>query len=155
MPINDKLRKARIVNGWTQAQFATIVGLAVPRIKQYESGARTPSPEQLDVFIKALGVSEEYFHEHSVDTQHDVMHALFELEDTFGIDLVERNGTFLIEIKNPAINDYLKAWKQEKDHSSISTETKEKYFEWKMRFPKDKIAETTAKLDKIRNKDKE
>lgn len=152
MAISNKIKKARIMNGWTQAQLATIVGLAVPRIKQYESGARTPSPELLKVFIDALGVSEEYFHEHSVETAHDVMHSLFEIEDTFGLDIIEANGDYLIHIKNPTINAYLKEWKDERTNSYLSTETKEDYIKWKTTFPKKYIEKISRKLNESRNK---
>lgn len=136
MAISDKIKKARIMNGWTQVQLAEKVNLAVPRIKQYESGARTPSPELLKVFIEALGVSNEYFNEHSVNTIQDVMHSLFEIEDTFGINLIEKDGKYLIEIKNPTINGYLKSWNEEKNNSEFSVEAKENYAKWKSTFPK-------------------
>lgn len=136
MAISDKIRKARIMNGWTQAKLATKVNLAVPRIKQYESGARTPGPDILKLFIDALGVTEEYFNEHSVDTICDVMHSLFEIEETFGINLIEKDGTYLIEIKNPTINGYLKSWNEEKNNSEFSVEAKENYAKWKSAFPK-------------------
>ena len=66
----------------------------------------------------------------------EIVSLIFEIEETFGINLIEKDGTYLIEIKNPTINGYLKSWNEEKNNSEFSVEAKENYAKWKSAFPK-------------------
>lgn len=52
----DKLKKARIDAGLTQADLANRLGVAVITVKKWEAGDRAPTIERLREIAKALGV---------------------------------------------------------------------------------------------------
>lgn len=155
MTIGEKIKKARQLNKWTQAQLATIVDLPVSRIQQYEANIRNPKETQLITFANALGVSTEYFTDFSLETCHSIMFALFELEDTFKLQLEKVGDRYTFSFDDYVLRSYIAEWGKEREKSKLSQETLEKYNEWKMKFPEGIIVETTEKLDNIRKKNQE
>ena len=59
--ISDRLRKARIMAGFSQAELSRRTKLSIRMIRQFEHGKLTPSSTQLLVFGNVCGVRTEYF----------------------------------------------------------------------------------------------
>ncbi len=154
MTLGEKLKKARQLNNWTQAQLATIADLPLARIQQYETNFRHPKTAQLEAISNALGVSTEYFNEFSLETYHSIMFALFELEETFGLKLENINGKNVFSFDDKQLSYYISAWAKQKENSKISQDTLNAYNEWKITFPRKLIDETSTLIDENRNKDK-
>ncbi|MFI5973956.1 helix-turn-helix domain-containing protein [Streptomyces sp. NPDC051452] len=55
----DRFRKARQARGWSQVRLAQEAGLSASTIEKYEQGRRTPSAENFESMVNALGLSEE------------------------------------------------------------------------------------------------
>lgn len=58
--LKDKLKQARIENGFTQKQVAQQVGITPNAIANYELGTREPSLDTLAQLCKCYGVSADY-----------------------------------------------------------------------------------------------
>ena len=57
MKTGEKIKRIRKLRGYTQPEFAMMIGLgenAAPRIAQYESGYRVPSPKLLKAMAEIL-----------------------------------------------------------------------------------------------------
>ena len=55
--IGNKLRKARTEKGYTQKQFAELVGIPYSTYSNYENNNREPGRESLERIANALGLS--------------------------------------------------------------------------------------------------
>ncbi|WP_035462118.1 helix-turn-helix domain-containing protein [Alicyclobacillus macrosporangiidus] len=56
MSTGSRIAQLRRARGLTQAQLASAAGVSASTIAMYETGRRTPDPEQLDKLAAALGV---------------------------------------------------------------------------------------------------
>lgn len=65
--------------------------------RNYELGNRTPSPKHLEVITSALGVSVFAISEPSLNSELSVMHALFELEESYNLKVVEEHGIYYLQ----------------------------------------------------------
>lgn len=146
MTIGEKIRKARQLYGYTQAQLASISSLPLATIKQYESNRRTPKTEQLNQLSKALGVSFEYLTNHNIDTYNDIKHVLLELEETFGLNVTKIDDSYVLCFKNIELTDFLKQWYIAKNNSTKSTQTLKEYEMWKITYPEAFLKESVEKL---------
>lgn len=140
MTIGDKLKQARQLRGLTQQQLGDMVNLPAFRIGQYETDIRTPKESLLKEFCNVLNVPMEFFQNRHIDTYVDVLHALFELEKTFDLRVIELDDSqsstkYAICFDNKSINTFLESWIHEKEKSLESSSSKEKYDEWKITFP--------------------
>jgi len=152
MTTGEKIKKARQLYGYTQAQLASISTLPLATIKQYESNRRTPKPTHLNQLSKALGVSTEYLTNHNIDSYNDIKHTLLELEETFGLNISKIDDSYILEFKDMELSDFLKQWYVAKNGSNSSTETLKKYELWKITYPEEFLKETSEKLREYRNK---
>jgi Zn-dependent peptidase ImmA (M78 family)/transcriptional regulator with XRE-family HTH domain len=55
------LTVARESEGYTQIALAKASGMSQPHYSQIENGFKTPSPEQVEIFVRELGVPVEFF----------------------------------------------------------------------------------------------
>lgn len=83
------------------------------------------------------------------------MHALFELDKLFGIDIVKmendpHNIQYGIVFQNSTLNKYLERWVNAKEQSVYTAETKEEYEKWKITFPTSLAEEDKKRLDERR-----
>lgn len=60
MSFGDRLKQARKRAGYTQKQFAEKLNISPQNLAQYESGARNPSKERLQLFATALNLGYSY-----------------------------------------------------------------------------------------------
>ena len=59
--ISDRIRKARLMAGLSQAELSRRTGLSLRMIRNFEHGTLTPSSTQLLVWGNVCGVRTEYF----------------------------------------------------------------------------------------------
>ena len=135
MTIGEKIKKARQLRGWTQAELASIMDLPVSRIQQYEANIRSPKPSQAEIFAERLGVNVEFLSNHNIDTYNDVAHTLLELEETFGLSIEEQNGEHILKFKDRELTEFLKNWYTAKIKSNTSSQTLKNYELWKATYP--------------------
>ena len=91
MTLGDKIRKYRTLKGLTQAQLGSMVKLTGDRIRQYENDVRKPKDGKLMEIAKALDINPTALFEPDYRNPNSVMHALFELEDIYGLRF-EKSG---------------------------------------------------------------
>ena len=135
MTIGEKIKIARDLRGYTQKQLGFMTGLNDSRIRQYELNIRTPKESQLQIIADALGMPIEFFCAKGIDSDNEIMHALFELEMGKGISIDSKEGAVSISFQDNTLNEFIKEWslmKRAFDEGSIS---KEEYDLWKARFP--------------------
>ena len=85
MDVGKKIKRFRTAFGLSQKELAQKSGLSEPAIRNYELGNRTPSEKQLEKIAGALGVSIYAISDPNLENYDAVMHALFCLEDEYGI----------------------------------------------------------------------
>lgn len=120
-------------------------------LKQYESGRRIPKDNQLSTIAKVLGVPIEYLTDHTIDSYNDVKHTLFELEETFGLKILEINHNYVFSFNDIELNDFIKEWYNKKESSKHSSETLRGYEQWKISYPNDNLDRIADKLKKKRD----
>ena len=150
MTVGEKIKKIRQLRGLTQVQLADLVGLPVGRVKQYEINVRNPKPSQLEEFASALGVSIEFLTNHNTDTYNDIKHILLELEDTFGLKLLEIDGQTVISFNDREMIQFLNDWKNAKQGSNANSETLKQYELWKATYPAAVLDEWHKKIKEKR-----
>lgn len=146
MTVGEKIRKIRQLRGLTQVQLADLVGLPVGRIKQYEINVRNPKPSQLEEFAKALGVTTEYLTNHNTDTYSDIKHILLELEDTYGLQITEFDGHYVLQFNDREMAQFLADWCKAKHGSNANSDTLKQYELWKATYPLNNLNSMASKL---------
>jgi transcriptional regulator with XRE-family HTH domain len=140
MAVGDRIKRARILRNLTQKQLGLEVGFeentADVRIAQYESGTRNPKGEMLGKLAWALDVNVDYLYEPTdYYTFHNVMFALFELDELYGLDLHDIDGSVCIAFEDPTYSDQLSEWLEIKKFLTDGDISKEEYLEWKLSWP--------------------
>lgn len=125
MDIGNKVREIRKARGLTQQDVADKMGLKKNTISQWESGARSMSLEQTIQFAKVVGVTLDYFSDHS--PERTMFQLMAQLESVFtdaGIPEVDKDKAY-----QDIMRVYLKSKEQAADRQqatnpSIDTEIK-------------------------------
>lgn len=146
MTVGEKIKKARQLNGWTQAELASIMSLPISRIQQYEANVRNPKASQVEEFAKALNVTTEYLTNHNADTYNDIKHILLELEDTFGLKIDRINGNCVLQFNDREMSQFLNSWYNEKQNSKANSDTLKQYELWKATYPLSDLDSMASKL---------
>jgi len=56
----DRIRNARLLRGYTQEEFAEVLGMSKNQVSRYERGSNDPTGESLIKIAQALDVSVDY-----------------------------------------------------------------------------------------------
>ena len=59
MTMGERIKKLRIARGYTQIEFAKMLGITQAQVSQYESDINTPRPSMLKKIAKVLNISTE------------------------------------------------------------------------------------------------
>jgi len=152
MALGDKIRKYRTLKGLTQAQLGSMVKLTGDRIRQYENDVRKPKDGKLMEIAKALDINPTALFEPDYRNPNSVMHALFELEDIYGLRFEKSGENYQLAFsqnEDGQNSDWLMegiaAWTAKRkelqpdinDSAGAITDKKEKYALWKARYPYD------------------
>lgn len=81
------IRKIRMRRNMTQRALAKATdGISESALRSYELGERSPKQDALERIAKALDVAPACFDTYGIERYDELMHALFLLEDRFGIE---------------------------------------------------------------------
>lgn len=116
MTVGEKIRLLRTQKNLTQKELGFFVGLSDVRIRQYETNIRTPKDSQLIAFAEYFGVPLEYFRDHIIDNEIEVMHTLFDLKKQYGgkiiktLDSETHTYKYSLAFEPKSLNDRMKSW---------------------------------------------
>jgi len=139
MKIGERLKKFRTAKGLVQKQLGIMAGLSEPAIRNYELGNRYPNAKQLEKIAGALGISPFAIADPNFDSYQELMHALFQLEDLYGLKPQNLDGRIVLEFDVIPINRIasdLQLWNKELESLKNGEITQEQYDEWRYSFPR-------------------
>lgn len=96
----QKIKKYREAKNLTQKQIALRAGMSEPAIRNYELGNRTPSAKQIEKIALSLDVSPFAISNPDLDSYIGVMHALFYLEENYGVMPSKIHGEICLRFKD-------------------------------------------------------
>lgn len=125
--IGNKIRKFRKEQNMSQNTLATNSGINISTIKKYESGYRTPKPDQLLKISTALGVSINEFLDFDITSTCDVMSMLMKLDKQTDMHISgekDEDGNYIpnsitITFADPKINDSLATYLSYKESKKV------------------------------------
>lgn len=156
MSIGERIRFFRMMRGFTSELLGVLVGVeskingavkgktnnAHARIKEYESGVRTPRPELLRQISEVLEVSPAAI-ALNVDSELGIMHTLFFLEDLYGFIPEQTGESISIQLPDsPAA----KKWAEMCSLYHSAEISKQEYDNW--RFKLEQLTEEANKEDR-------
>ena len=116
-------------------------GLSESAIRNYELGNRFPSSEQLEKIANSLKISPYAMSDPNFDTYVSVMHALFALEDQYGLHAYrDESGVPQLMFKDKghdSLNmlDHIGTWADMYQKFRNEEITEKEYLDWKSQFP--------------------
>lgn len=153
MTIGQKIKKYREAKNLTQKQVALRAGMSEPAIRNYELGNRTPSAKQIEKIALSLDVSPFAISNPDLESYVGVMHALFYLEENYGVIPGEIDGEICLRFKDKfsTISSDVEKWLREyeavQNASDDDIEKAEAYYEeWKNSYPRLSAQETMKAL---------
>lgn len=152
MNFGSILRFFRNLRGYTQVELGAKVGLNDVRIRQYESGSRTPREDLQKEFAEALDIKDLYLETGGFpESLEEAMYSLFKLDTTYPLKIEEvdieytgkRGNTYtkteyVIHFQDAAaasMSSFLPAWKKMRDAYDNEEITREEYEDWKANWP--------------------
>ncbi len=145
MAIGQRIRFFRNRKGMTQKQLGEVLGFlgktSDVRMAQYESEARTPKHDLVKEMAGIFDVSTHALTVLDIDTYIGLMHTFFALEDMYGLKIDEMNGEVVLRLDKSnhstysSMNKMLRAWLAEAKKLENGESTKEKYDEWRYKYP--------------------
>lgn len=137
MSIGDRIRKFRMMCGFTMKKLGTALGFtektADIRISQYESGDRVPKEELLHRMAAVLNVCPEAIRIPEIDTQVGLLQTLFQLEDLYGLN-IKTNGEELILSLSQSLQSKLKIWHSMTVQLENGLISREEYDSWRYNY---------------------
>lgn len=153
MTLGEKIRKYRQLRNMKQKDFGMKMGFsshtADSRVRKYESDSMAPKADKRQEIADILGIDISSLSDINIASDADVMHVLFEFEETLGMDIQRIDGSthLIFDDNNPAIQkllSYLLIWYNQKqnlppkdENGELPTDARISYEIWKGRFPMD------------------
>lgn len=148
MTFGEKIKKYRLLKGWTQKELGLAVGFSAAtadsRIRKYESDLMTPKDDMRIKLAAALDVDLSSISDIDISTYEDVMQALFLFEEMYEMDIETRDGKTLLVFDNHnqdirTLITFMNIWRNQKaallpDTTNPSFEQEKAYNIWKSRF---------------------
>lgn len=122
--LGKSIRRIRMRRNMTQRELANAAGLGESAFRSYELGERSPKQNTLERIVKALDVAPACFDTYGIEHYHELMHALFLLEDRFGIEPCVDGS---IRFTNEAIQSCVCTWRSWKEFLEEGKITREEY----------------------------
>ena len=145
MAIGKRIKFFRNRKGMTQKQLGEILGFlgktSDVRMAQYESEARVPKHDLVKEMANLFGISTHALTVPDIDTSIGLMHTLFALEDMYGLKIGEIDGEICLRLDKSDYSTYssmfkmLHAWQFEAARLEQGEITKEKYDDWRYKYP--------------------
>lgn len=123
--LGKSIRNVRMRRNMTQRALAKATdGVSESALRSYELGERSPKQDALERIAKALDVAPACFDTYGIEHYHELMHALFLLEDRFGIEPCADGN---IRLTDETIQSCVRTWWSWKEFLKEGKITREEY----------------------------
>ena len=92
LTVGQRIKAIREQKGLTQKYVAKASGINVALLQKYEYGIRNPKDDQLKKIAEALGVEPVSLRPPKIENTAELLYALREISDRFGVVLIEDGG---------------------------------------------------------------
>lgn len=161
MAIGQRIKFFRKRKGMTQKQLGELLGFkgrtSDVRMAQYESEARVPKQDLVNMMADILGVAPKALTVPDIDTHFGLLHTLFALEDIYGFKISEKEGEVCLSLDHditPLLSDVdtmLRAWQKQSAMLENGEISREEYDEWRYTYPKQETYQYKMKQRKKNN----
>ena len=135
--VGENIRRYRKAQNLSSAKLAEKVGLTQGAILHYERGIRTPGESQLEKIAHALNVSPRMLEDHRIESAKDLVGALLQLEEQFGLVPDMCDGGLWVDPKARNAQktvEAISAWGEIRHRLITGEITQEEYDAWKRKF---------------------
>ena len=135
--VGENIRRYRKAQNLSSAKLAEKVGLTQGAILHYERGIRTPGESQLEKITHALNVSPRMLEDHRIESAKDLVGALLQLEEEFGLVPDMCDGGLWVDPKARNAQktvEAISAWGEIRHRLITGEITQEEYDAWKRKF---------------------
>lgn len=123
--LGKSIREIRLRRGLTQREVSeTIGGISESALRSYELGERRPKQNTLERIAETLDVTPACFDTYGIERYDELVHALFLLEDRFGIEPCADGS---IRFTDEAIQSCVCTWRDWKEFLEKGKITREEY----------------------------
>lgn len=123
--LGKSIRNVRMRRNMTQRELANAIeGIGESALRSYELGERSPKQDALERIAKALDVAPACFDTYGIECYDELVHALFLLEDRFGIEPCADGS---IRFTDEAIQSCVCTWRDWKEFLEEGKITREEY----------------------------
>lgn len=123
--LGKSIRNVRMRRNMTQRELANAIeGIGESALRSYELGERSPKQDALERIAKALDVAPACFDTYGIERYDELVHALFLLEDRFGIEPCADGS---IRFTDEAIQSCVCTWRDWKEFLEEGKITREEY----------------------------
>lgn len=123
--LGKSIREIRLRRGLTQREVSkAICGISESALRSYELGERRPKQNTLERIAETLDVAPACFDTYGIERYDELVHALFLLEDRFGIEPCADGS---IRFTDEAIQSCVCTWRDWKEFLEKGKITREEY----------------------------
>lgn len=123
--LGESIRRIRMRQNMTQRELAnTIDGIGESALRSYELGERSPKQNTLERIAETLDVAPACFDTYGIERYDELVHALFLLEDRFGIEPYADGS---IRFTDEAVQLCVCTWRDWKEFLEKGKITREEY----------------------------
>ena len=123
--LGKSIREIRLRRGLTQREVSEAIGgISESALRSYELGERRPKQNTLERIAETLDVAPACFDTYGIERYDELVHALFLLEDRFGIEPCADGS---IRFTDEAIQSCVCTWRDWKEFLEKGKITREEY----------------------------
>ena len=123
--LGKSIREIRLRRGLTQREVSEAIGgISESALRSYELGERRPKQNTLERIAETLDVAPACFDTYGIERYDELVHALFLLEDRFGIEPCADGS---IRFADEAIQSCVCTWRDWKEFLEKGKITREEY----------------------------
>ena len=123
--LGKSIREIRLQRGLTQREVSEAIGgISESALRSYELGERRPKQNTLERIAETLDVAPACFDTYGIERYDELVHALFLLEDRFGIEPCADGS---IRFTDEAIQSCVCTWRDWKEFLEKGKITREEY----------------------------
>lgn len=123
--LGKSIREIRLRRGLTQREVSEAIGgISESALRSYELGERRPKQNTLERIAETLDVAPACFDTYGIERYDELVHALFLLEDRFGIEPCADGS---IRFTDEAIQSCVCTWREWKEFLEKGKITREEY----------------------------
>lgn len=123
--LGKSIREIRLRRGLTQREVSEAIGgISESALRSYELGERRPKKNTLERIAETLDVAPACFDTYGIERYDELVHALFLLEDRFGIEPCADGS---IRFTDEAIQSCVCTWRDWKEFLEKGKITREEY----------------------------